>query len=204
MRRLFFAILAVMLCLGPGAVAQQLLPGDIGARVLGSEVRMTMITEEGHVSLEVGKDWRILAAQGKPPVASLAFLIENPADRSTQDSTNLSFLLIYPKDKRSKAVLDLIGKPYGQGKVGASSRNGWVIFREKADQGKTTYTVIDAKREIADVVVHMRLAWPLLDNNPAGYDRHMEATFNKLLGSVEGGTGPYRAHKNDVFQRPTN
>ena len=80
----------------------------------------------------------------------------------------------------------------------------WTIHRQKAKQGGTVYSILDAKRDrVADVSVSVRLAWPRLAANSASYDANMESTFRGFLTSIHGAIGPYTPAEGEVIRRPT-
>lgn len=162
--------------------------------------KMTIATKGGYVGFKANKDWDVLFLHTKLPIASVIFQIDNPADAGTPDSTNLGVFLIHPQYKKSKNYLKGIGNKYGNSEVKIFNHNGWQIYKQEsvqiskqgAFQVGTLYTVLDAKKSVADVIVYIRLAWPHLKNNPADYDEDMAATFYEVLASVEGGNGIYQ------------
>ncbi len=50
--------------------------------------------------------------------------------------------------------------------------------------GRHSYVICDASKKLGGVIVAVRLAWPQLAKNPAGYDATMETTFISVLDSV--------------------
>jgi len=151
-------------------------------------VRFTIITAKGYVGFSVPKDWRVIALQSKPPVAVAAFLAANPADKHTPDSTNIAINLIQPETDQGKDALSRVGKSY-EGDVEVSSRSGWECFSQSAHQKKTTYTILDAKKNVADVIVSVRVAWPHLPKNSPSYDSEMKSVFESLLDAIDGNLG---------------
>jgi hypothetical protein len=164
-------------------------------------VRFTIMTSKGYVSFSVPKDWRVIAMQSKPPVASAAFLAPNSADAGTPDSTNVAISLIQPDTDQGKNALNRVGKSY-EGEVEASSQSGWECYSQSAHQKKTTYTILDAKKSVADVVVSVRVAWPHLPKNSANYDSDMKAIFESLLNAIDGDFGTYQVKPGEVVRRP--
>jgi hypothetical protein len=164
-------------------------------------VRFTIITTKGYVGFSVPKDWRVLSLQSKPPVATVAFLAPNSADEGTPDSTNVAISLIQPDTDQGKSALSRVGKSY-EGAVEASSHSGWDCYSQGAHQKKTSYTLLDAKKSVADVVVSVRVAWPHLPKNPPGYDSEMRALFESLLDAIDGNLGVYTTKPGEVVRRP--
>jgi hypothetical protein len=164
-------------------------------------VRFTIITTKGYVGFSVPKDWRVLSLQSKPPVAAAAFLAPNSADEGTHDSTNVAITLIQPNTDQGKSALSRVGKSY-EGDVVASSRSGWECYSQSTHQKKTTYTILDAKKSVADVIVSVRVAWPRLPKNPLSYDSDMKAVFESLLDAIDGNLGSYPIKPGEVVRRP--
>jgi hypothetical protein len=164
-------------------------------------VRFTIMTAKGYVGFSVPKDWRVLSMQSKPPVAAAAFLVPNSADEATPDSTNIAISLIQPDTDQGKSALNRVGKSY-QGEVVESSRSGWECYSQSAHQKKTTYTILDAKKSVADVVVSVRVAWPHLPKNSPSYDSDMKAVFESLLDAIDGNLGSYTPKPGEVVRRP--
>jgi hypothetical protein len=164
-------------------------------------VRFTIITTRGYVGFSVPKDWRVLSLQSKPPVATVAFLAPNSADEGTQDSTNVAISLIQSDTDQGKSALSRVGKSY-EGAVEASSHSGWDCYSQGAHQKKTSYTILDAKKSVADVVVSVRVAWPHLPKNPPSYDSDMRTLFESLLDAIDGNLGAYTTKPGEVVRRP--
>jgi hypothetical protein len=177
--------------------------GDVVvSQAVGSPaVRFTILTSNGYVGFTVSKDWRVLEIQSKPPVAVSAFQVFNRADQGTSDSTNIVVSLIQPETDKGKDALSKVGKSY-EGEVQSSSRSGWDCFSQTAHQHGMPYTILDAKKRVADVIVSVRVAWPHLKKNSATYDGDLSKVFESLLDSVDGNLGPYSAKPGDVVRRP--
>lgn len=196
----------------PGVLLLGALPAIAGAQVGAGDVvvsqsaalrqvRFTIITSTGYIEFSVPGDWHVIAMQSKLPVAAAAFELPNAADKDTPDSTNLSISLIQPDTKPGKRALSHVGVSY-EGKVTSDSRAGWECFSQSAHQKGTLYTIQDAKKSVAGLVVSVRLAWPHLSQNPPGYEADMQAVFGSLLGRVEGALGPYPVKSGDVVRHP--
>lgn len=164
-------------------------------------VRFTIMTSKGYVGFSVPKDWRVISVQSKPPVASAVFLAPNSADAGKPDSTNVAISLIQPDTEEGKSALNRVGKSY-EGEVEASSQSGWECYSQSAHQKKTTYTILDAKKSVADVIVSVRVAWPHLPKNPPNYDPDMKAIFESLLNAIDGELGSYQVKPGEVVRRP--
>ncbi len=207
MTRLFVSFAFVAHC--SVALAQQpssdIRPGDVA--VINAPKSQTtdfkIITPKGFVAFSVGGEWPVIALQSKLPVAATGFQIPNPADKNTTDSTNLAITLYDETTAKGREALGIIGRAYGQKPPTIDHRKNWTIYTQESKQRDTKYTVLDAKSEVADVTVAIRLSWPHLPNNPAGYDKQMRLLFESVMGSVYGSLGPYKPLSNEVFRRPT-
>jgi len=166
-------------------------------------VDLAVITRHGWVRHSVGSDWLVGAVQTKPPKTVAGYQIPNPADEGTPDSTNVSFITIQKEDRDSVAEFTkYVSRQLGADAPTQVRRNGWVIWSQKAKQAQTIYSVRDAYKDIADVRIFVRMAWPHLPTNPKEYNSEMERVFGWLLDSVKGGLGPYPARKGEIFRRP--
>ncbi|HME70609.1 MAG TPA: hypothetical protein VKM54_12170 [Myxococcota bacterium] len=108
-----------------------------------------------------------------------------------------------PDSEKARDALKRVGEHYGQAEPKVESFKEWTIYRQEAKQGEVVYSLLDAKRNVADVAVGVRLAWPHLRNNPPGYDAEMEVTFRSVLDSIYGNIGPYQPKPGEVIRRPT-
>lgn len=160
-----------------------------------------MITRQGRVSFKCGAGWVILAMNGRPPVVNMTFQLDNLADRGTADSTNLTFTLVTPENKDFQKAISALDKGRGATEITRGKFLDWETLLQEARQEKTTYMVLDATKPVADVIAHVRLAWPLLENNPDGYSDEMIKTFYAVLDSVVSGMGKYEAVDGEVFRR---
>ena len=149
----------------------------------------------------MSKDWRVIALQSKPPVAAAAFLAPNSADTGTPDSTNVAISLIQPDTDQGKSALSRVGKSF-EGDVEASTRSGWERYSQSAHQKKTTYTILDANKNVADAIVSVRVAWPHLLKNSPSYDADMKEVFESLLDAIDGNLGSYPIKPGEVVRRP--
>jgi hypothetical protein len=199
-----YAILATLLALG-AAVTYGAAPemGDVIVTPPGSSplVRFTIITPKGYVGFSVPKDWKVLSMNSKPPVAAIALQMPNPSDEGTPDSTNIAIDLIQPDSDQGKHALSKVGQAY-EGDAQTSTHSGWDCYSQNAHQKKTLYTILDAKKSVADMIVWVRVAWPHLSRNAPDQDTIMKAAFNSLLDDVDGGLGQYASKPGDVLRRP--
>jgi hypothetical protein len=192
-------------CLSTNLQAQEkFAPGDMGSVAASGPLgtKFTIITTKGYVRFGAGRDWSVLSLRSKAPVATAVFQIKNKADDGTPDSTNLIISLLSPGTKPADKALEDFGKVYGEGKAQVSKNSDWTVYRQQAHQGPTLYTIIDAKKPVADVIVTVRLAWPKLAKGAASYDVSMQATFQQFLQSIVGNLSPYRPEKGEVMRRP--
>ncbi len=148
------------------------------------KVRMGIVTPTGKVGFTVGAGWKIIAMQSKLPKAVAAYQIANPADEGTPDSTNLSISLHEATSPEAKASMIRLLGSRAQGKIQRKKHGDWEILSYSGQQEATTYSVRDAFKPVADCVVVVRLAWPLLPKNPTDYDSNMEATFLAVVDSI--------------------
>jgi hypothetical protein len=170
-----------------------------------AEVNLRIVTPAGWVEFATKDDWRVVATETKFPVAVMAFQILNPADEETPDSTNLSISLIETGSKSEEAsrARTEIGKSVGEAHPVVDEVGAWTTYTQPAAQGKTTYIVVDATRELADVQVWVRLAWPVIGPNPDQYHESMGRLLGDFLETVDGQLGMLEQRPGEVLRRPT-
>jgi hypothetical protein len=132
---------------------------------VASAVELTVVTERGFVRFTVPDEWKVLTTQTKPPVSTLVFQVENPADAGTPHSTNVAVSLMDINTEAGKSAESRIGKQYGPIAPKVASDNGWTKYTQNASQSGAQYTIVDATRHVADVVISIRFAWPELPKN---------------------------------------
>jgi hypothetical protein len=164
-------------------------------------IEFTIITEAGYVSFSVPENWRVISMRSQLPVAAAGFQMPDGDDVGTPDATNVSMSLIQAETDQGKRALSLVGQSY-EGKVTKSSDMGWDIYEQEAHQGETMYTIVDAKKKIADVVVATRIAWPHLTSDISKHNKVMKDVFDKLLRSIQGSMGVYKRKQGDVVRHP--
>lgn len=166
-----------------------------------SIVEFTLISATGYVHFAVPGEWSVIAMQSKPPVTVTAFQVANAADQKTADSSNAVVSVIDKDTEEGKRALSRVGKSY-EGKVEQHASAGWDCYSQTAHQNQTVYTILDARKDIAGETVTVRVAWPHLTGNAAGYDDRMQSVFNTMLSSIDGNIGPYSMKPGDVVRRP--
>src|SRR5690349_8531242 len=168
----------------------------------GEAVGFTIVTPKGYVSFAAGGDWRVVAAKSKMPVAVMAFQVPDPSDEGTPESTNVAVTVCEPNTLECQNALKVVGMKYGDVEPKRSRRGEWQLFEQRARQHDTPYTILDARREAADVSVAIRLAWPHLKLHSNDHDGAMRALFAKLLTSVHAAFGPYQPKPGEIGRRP--
>jgi hypothetical protein len=162
----------------------------------------TIVTTKGYVSFAVPDDWRVIAMQSKSPVAVAAFQIPNPADSGTPDATNVAVSLFSVETKPGRDGERDVGRQFGPTAPTVTAKDGWTVYTQTANQGDTLYTIIDAKKSCADVVVGVRFAWPHLPKNAPELDTQMKGQLDSVLDSVNGALGRPQRKDGDVVRRP--
>lgn len=165
-------------------------------------VELKIITEKGYVAFTVNDDWQVIGMQTKPPVSVAGFQIPNTADDNTDDSANMAISIFHVEYHKAVEALKKVGQRYGSVDPKIEKFKDWAVYRQQVNQGETTYSILDAKKDVAGVAVGVRLAWPHLANNPPSYNSDMELTFHAVLDSIHGEIGPYKPKGGEVFRRP--
>jgi hypothetical protein len=165
-------------------------------------VELTVVTERGFVRFTVPDEWKVLKTQTKPPVSALVFQIENPADAGTPHSTNVAVSLMDTSTEAGKAAASRIGKQFGAIAPKVDSENDWTVYTQRATQNGAQYAVVDATRNVADVVVSIRFAWPELPENAPNYNASLHAAMQNIRASVSGGMGLPPERPGEVVRRP--
>ena len=166
-------------------------------------VEFTVITPKGHVAFVAEDEWTVIATQPKLPVAVLAFQIKDAADEGTPHSTNVALSLYDPRTPKGREAMKGIGRGYGADPPKVSRVGDWQVFDQQAAQNGAVYTILDARREVADVTVSVRLAWPRLRGHARDHDSVMRDLFRRVLASVRGRLGPHEAKPGEVIRRPS-
>jgi hypothetical protein len=170
--------------------------------VAAAAVELTVITQKGEVAFTAEDAWSVIGTQTKPPVAVVAFQIKDPADEGTPDSTNLAINLYDPGTPQGRDAIKKIGRKYGADQPKVSRVGDWQVFDQESTQNGSAYTILDARRDVADVTVSVRLAWPHLKGHSNDHESAMRALFARVLASVHGHTGFNEAKPGEVIRRP--
>lgn len=169
---------------------------------VSADTRLEIVTAEGFVSFVADENWPVVSMQAKPPISTFIFQLPNAADEGTQHSTNL-ILVLFDKSPPARQAFDAPIQQLGKLPAVVETWHGWTVTRQSANQGKTAYTILDAKRaDVGDVSATVRLAWPNLPANPATYDQEMEATFLSFISAIEGRPGTYTPTEGATVRRP--
>jgi hypothetical protein len=166
-------------------------------------IELKIVTPKGYVAFVVEDQWPVLNMQTKLPVTASVFQIPNNADVGSGDSTNLVINVYDPKSAQAKQALTKVGKQLGAKAPVVEVFNDWTMYWQEPVQGNTTYTLVDAKRSFENYIVSVRLAWPHLPGNPAGYDKQMYQTLRTVLGHIRVFTGAVTPNKDEVIRRPS-
>jgi hypothetical protein len=173
-----------------------------GSSAAEAAVELTVITTKGEVGFTAEDEWVVIGMQTKLPVAVVAFQIKDPTDEGTQDSTNLAVNLYDLGTPQGREAIKTVGKKYGIDQPKASRVGDWQVFDQQSTQNGSVYTTLDARREVADVTVSVRLAWPHLKAHTKGHESAMRALFTRVLASVHGRLGPHDAKPGEINRRP--
>ncbi|MEA5114878.1 MAG: hypothetical protein VB050_12715 [Geobacteraceae bacterium] len=162
-------------------------------------MEFTLITKGGYVTFAAGDNWGVVTMETKKPNQTAAFQVPMSGEVDSAPPTNVSIILINPKLPETANALDSIGRSYGPSKVTEGTYNKWSTYRQVSnDSDGILFTIVDAKREIADVVVWVRFAWPKNKNNEA------EPIFYNFLNSIRGDFGKYKTRDGEIIRRPIN
>ncbi len=169
-----------------------------------AEVNFRLVTPAGWVEFAAEDTWGVIWTETKFPVATMVFQVPNPVDEGTPDSTNLSISLIETGSKSDEAsrTLAKIGRSVGQADPVVDEIGAWTTYMQSAMQGSTTYVIVDATRELADVKVWVRLAWPVIGPNPDQYHQTMGVLLSDLLKTFNGQLGELEKRPGEVLRRP--
>ncbi len=188
------AILASTVCLGADTIAD----GDVAALNTGDHAEFTLITAHGWVRFSVSSDWSVVSMNTKAPLKTALFQISTGANE--QNPTGIAVFLAQID---SKEASDAFAASHEKAASGEKSRfDQWEMFKAGRKQGDTMYSIQTAFRDIADVHIWARLAWPHSSKNSASYDSEMGKTFETLLKSFSGELGNYQRRNDEVIRRP--
>lgn len=156
----------------------------------------TLITNGGYVSFSVGDNWGVLAMETKKPNQTAAFQVPMFGETDSDPPTNVSIILINPVLPESGKAIEEIGRSFGPSLITKATYKEWSTFHQIADDSGVKFTIVDAKKNIADVVVWVRFAWPSTRNSEA------EPLLLTLLESIKGDLGQYKPRDGEVIRRP--
>jgi len=136
------------------------------------------------IQFSVPGDWRVISSKSDSVNTVFAFLIPNPADDGTPDSTNLVVIAYNLKEPSAKTAFEKKESSPEQSAQKGKLVDHWSCTTFSAMQGSTEYKDWDCLRRIADCGVYVRAAWPHLPKNPPEYDKTMETDLAEVLKSV--------------------
>ena len=165
---------------------------------------LKFLTEFGYVGFAVEDSWPIVSMQSKLPIAVATFQIPNEADEDTPDSTNLAIVFYQHGDATAEKALSEVGELLSAVPPAVEEHGAWKIYRQRAMQASTWYTVLDARRELEKGAASVRLAWPELAGNAPDYDAQMRRTFDQVLASIHAFVGQYSPKPGEVIRRPSS
>jgi len=157
------------------------------AITLSADTENTIHLHNGELETSSSSEWAIIAHRPAGDRTVVAFqLFENKAEEGTDDSTNLSIATFYLKDTESMmAFVQPLTKKAEEGEKD-SEYGGWAIRDWSGKQGEVEYRISDARltHDRLSIGIHVRLAWPLLDANPKGYEDRMKKVLQELLDGI--------------------
>ena len=166
-----------------------------------AEVQLKMVTVGGFVAFTVKDHWPVISMATEPPIMAAIFQLPNSADEGTPESTNLVIRFFDLKVDAAREEFRRVGKPITGPAPVPQAFQGWTVYRQRAHQGETEYSIMDAKRDLDSVSVAARLAWPHLAGNSPAYADEMEQTFRSVLTSISEHIGPWERGENEVIRR---
>ncbi|CAN5733823.1 hypothetical protein BH09VER1_BH09VER1_39620 [soil metagenome] len=154
----------------------------------GSQAKENEIfLHNGGIVLAVPSDWVILAHSPTGKRTVIAFQIfGNPAEIGGANSTNLSISTFALNDPEAAQAFAAPLTKRAQETTTTREYENWSIREWQGDQNGTKYQIIDgrATNKALNVGIHVRLAWPLLPNNPDVYEDTMKTLFKTMLDSI--------------------
>jgi len=197
----------LILCLGLAfaapAPAQTATDTSPAAAPANDQTGFTIITPKGYVSITADSTWGVMAVQSKMPAAVIAFDIPDPYAGGNEPPTNLVINLSDPSTPEGQKAIALTGETVGAKPPAQENYRSWTVYTsDDAEDGGVTYTLMDARADIADVVVGVRLVWPHLAGHPADFDARMRTLLLKELDQISGGLGAYKMPGDATAYRP--
>jgi hypothetical protein len=163
---------------------------------------LRVITETGYLVIPAEDHWSVLSMKTKTPVIEALFQIPNPADAGTPESTNLVIQFFPLASAEGRAAMAESPPRAGPEPARVETVGGWTVTRQRGTLRATTYSVVDARRELTGFAVKVRFAWPHLAKNPGDYDRQMESILRSVLETIREHVGPYVPREGEVIRRP--
>ena len=168
-----------------------------------ADTELKIVTHDGYVAFAVADHWPVISTATDLPVIAAVFQLPNSADAGTPDSTNLAIRFFDLSSEKARREFKRAGAYITGTPPTRESFQGWSISRQRAIQGATEYSIVDAKRELETLSVAVRLAWPNLSNNPPSYSDDMDRTLHSILASVRQHVGPWQPAENETVRRRT-
>ena len=181
----------------PGSVELYVLPGIMKLIIISlllsvitlsaADTENTLYLHNGKLETRVPSEWAIIAHRPAGNRTVVAFQIfENNAEDGSDEPTNLSIATFYLKDIESTmAFVQPLIKKAEEGQKD-SEYGDWGIREWRGKEGEVEYRISDARltHDRLPIGIHVRLAWPLRDANPKGYDDQMNKLLRDLLDSI--------------------
>ncbi|MGD0189361.1 MAG: hypothetical protein ABSD74_01335 [Rhizomicrobium sp.] len=186
------------------AVASDLRTGDVVVSHNASGIEFRLVTESGIAAFALPDgDWPVIAMQSMPPISVAAFQIPNHADDGNPDSTNVAVSNYHLDTDRGRDALRKWATEHPAFRTG-EAYGKWIIHSLGRARGATNYSMLDSEQEFPGnkIAVAVRIAWPHLKENAAGYDALMSTTYGRLLDSIYAKWGPYALLPGGVVRSP--
>lgn len=156
------------------------------ALTAGRAAENEIFLNNGSIHLGVPSDWVILAHSPTGNRTVVAFQIfGNPAEIGSGNSTNLAISAFALKDPETAQAF---AAPLTRRTQEATTKayEGWEIREWQGDQDGAKYQIRDARmvNKKQNVGIHVRLAWPLLPNNPVDYEDTMSTLLKTTLDAI--------------------
>lgn len=137
------------------------------------------------MSVRCPATWVIIAHQPTgTPSDAVAFQILNPAEKDSDDSTNLSVVAfdLQQTDSMLKFTQSLL--EHEKQKHPAKEVGEWAVHTWEGKQGDTNYEIRDCYRTAKPFGIHVRLAIPKMPKTTKEWSDKLEGDFKKLLESI--------------------
>lgn len=155
--------------------------------LLAADSENRVYLHNGELETRASSRWAIIAHRPAGNRTVVAFqLFENKAEEGTDESTNLSIATFYLKDTESTmAFVQPLTEKAEEGEKD-SEYGDWAIRDWTGKQGEVEYRISDARltHDRLSIGIHVRLAWPMLDANPKGYEDQMKKLLRDLLDGI--------------------